>query len=73
MVIDGISRQLIEQADAGLFVEPENPEDFANKVRFYLNNPDLIERQGENGYSYVKNHFDREVLAKKYLNYIRDL
>lgn len=73
MAIEGISRELIEKADAGIFVEPENPEDFADKIRFYLNNTDLIKRQGENGYTYVKNHFDREVLAKVYLNYIRDL
>lgn len=73
MAIEGISRELIEKADAGIFVEPENPEDFADKIRFYLNNTDLIKQQGENGYTYVKNHFDREVLAKVYLNYIRDL
>lgn len=73
MVIDGISRELIEKADAGLFVEPENPEDFAQKIRFYLNNPDLAKQQGENGYFFVKNHFDREVLAKKYLDYIRGI
>ncbi|GLU50906.1 glycosyltransferase family 4 protein [Dyadobacter frigoris] len=73
MAIDGISRQLIEEADAGLFVEPENPKDFAQKIRFYLNNPDIAKRQGENGYTFVKNHFDREVLAKVYLNYIRGI
>ncbi|MCF0056519.1 glycosyltransferase family 4 protein [Dyadobacter sp. CY356] len=73
MVIDGVSRKLIEEADAGLFVEPENAQDFAHKIRFYLANPALIDRQGENGYSYVKNHFDREVLAKTYLKYIGDM
>ena len=73
MVIDGISRELIEKADAGLFIEPENREDFADKIRFYLNNPDIAKRQGENGYLHVKNHFDRKVLAKAYLDYIRGI
>src|SRR5690606_4023983 len=50
MAIDGVSRELVEEADAGVFVEPENPEDFAAKVRYYMANPQEIRRQGENGF-----------------------
>jgi len=67
MAIDGVSRELIEKADAGVFVEPENPEDFAKKIRIYLKNPELVKSQGENGYRYAKQYFDRTVLAKQYL------
>ncbi|TDE12499.1 glycosyltransferase family 4 protein [Dyadobacter psychrotolerans] len=70
MAIDGISRKLVEDADAGVYIEPENPEDFAKKVRHYLNNPDLIKRHGENGYAFAKINFNREILAQQYLNYI---
>jgi glycosyltransferase involved in cell wall biosynthesis len=72
MAIDGISRQLVEVADAGIFVEPENPVDFAEKIRFCLSNPEEVKRQGENGYHHVKSHFDRNVLAKHYLSYIKN-
>jgi glycosyltransferase involved in cell wall biosynthesis len=68
MAIDGVSRDLVEQANAGIFVEPENPLDFSNKIRFYLENRDLIEVQGENGYNYAKQNFDRSFLAKKYIS-----
>jgi glycosyltransferase involved in cell wall biosynthesis len=71
MAIDGISRKLMEDACAGTFVEPENPEDFAEKIRFYIQNPDLLSIQGENGYRYAKEHFDREILAEKYLGYLK--
>lgn len=67
MAIDGVSRELVEAADAGVFVEPENPEDFATKIRFYLENPSLLEKQGENGYEYARQYFDRTVLANNYL------
>lgn len=73
MSIDGVSRSLVEEAAAGIFVEPENPADFAEKVRIYLKNPALLEVQGENGYRFAKKHFDRQVLAKEYLNYIEHL
>ncbi len=29
LAIDGVSRQLVEEADCGVFVEPENPDDIA--------------------------------------------
>ncbi|WP_138479706.1 glycosyltransferase family 4 protein [Dyadobacter bucti] len=71
MAIDGISRKLVEDACAGIFVEPENPEDFAEKIRFYMQNPDLLPIQGENGYRYAKTHFDREALSEKYMGYLK--
>ena len=67
MAIDGVSRELLENADAGIFVKPEDPSDFAKKIRMYLEKPDLVKTQGENGYQYAKKYFDRDVLAKKYL------
>lgn len=72
MAIDGVSRELVEAADAGTFVEPENPADFAQKIRFYLENPDAVKSQGENGYHYAREHFDREKLALQYLDLITD-
>ena len=72
MAIDGVSRRLVEQADAGVFVQPENPEDFAKKITQYLSNPSEIKRQGENGYRFAKENFDRMVLSKKYLSLIEE-
>ncbi len=57
MAIDGVSRALVEQANAGTYVEPENPADFAQKIRFYLHNPELVKSQGENGYHYARRTF----------------
>jgi glycosyltransferase involved in cell wall biosynthesis len=70
MAIDGVSKELVEEADAGVFVEPENPADFEAKIRYYMNKKEEITRQGLNGFQYAKQHFDRDVLAKKYLNYL---
>jgi glycosyltransferase involved in cell wall biosynthesis len=73
MAIDGISRELIEQADAGIFVEPENSKDFSEKIRLYLEKPNEIIRQGENGYQYAKNNFDRIKLAQNYIDQIKKI
>lgn len=68
MAIDGVSRELVEKAEAGVFVEPENPADFAAKISEYMADPERIRREGMNGYTFAKQNFDREVLANKYLS-----
>ena len=73
MAIDGVSRELVEQAKAGIFVEPENPQDFAAKIQYYMVNEDLKREQGENGYDYAKKYFDRNYLALKYLEELKKI
>jgi glycosyltransferase involved in cell wall biosynthesis len=70
MVIDGISRKLIEEADAGAFVNPGNTTELVDKILYYSGNRNQLRIQGENGFSFVKEHFDRTGLAKEYLNYL---
>jgi glycosyltransferase involved in cell wall biosynthesis len=70
MAIDGVSRELVEAAGAGSYVEPENTAEYNRVIRMYLNDPARLQREGESGYQYAKENFDREVLAKKYLEHI---
>ncbi|NCX94900.1 MAG: glycosyltransferase WbuB [Chitinophagia bacterium] len=73
MAIDGVSRELLEDAQAGTYVEPENTAEYNRIIRHYLANPHLLKEQGDNGYAYAKENFDREILAKKYINYIANI
>lgn len=70
MAIDGVSRELVEAAKAGVYVEPENPIDFATKVRMYMSDPQRIEKEGENGYIFAKQNFDRMALANSYIQHL---
>ena len=72
MVIDGISRQLIETANCGIYAEPENERAIADALLKYKLSPELINEHGENGYDYAKTYFDREKLAKEYVEQISE-
>lgn len=72
MAIDGVSRELVEIAQAGSYVEPENSTDYENVIRAYLNNQERVRKEGINGYNYAKINFDREKLAKNYIIQIQD-
>ena len=73
MAIDGVSRKLVEEAQAGCFVEPENPKDFADKILYYHANPSIAKEQGMNGYNFAKKYFDRKVLATKYIDEMKQM
>jgi len=66
LLIDGVSRQLVEEAGCGVYAEPENPTDIAEKVRHCLSIQAQLPEMGKKGYDYARQHFDREVLAKQY-------
>lgn len=71
MAIDGVSRELVEKAQCGVYVEPENIEEYDRIIRLYLNDFTRLKKEGDNGYNYAKMHFDRDVLAKKYIEEIK--
>jgi len=73
MAIDGVSRELVEQADAGVFVEPENPEAIAKAIITVKGDTERLKEMGVNGYHYAKTHFDREVLANQYVSVLEEV
>jgi glycosyltransferase involved in cell wall biosynthesis len=73
MAIDGVSRQLVEEARCGIYIEPENIEEYNKHIRTYLNDKDRLQEEGNNGYEYAKKNFDRDVLARQYLDKIKKI
>jgi glycosyltransferase involved in cell wall biosynthesis len=73
MAIDGISRKLVEEASAGIYTEPENPVEMAEKVRWMMAHQEEIQEMGENGYRYAKENTHRTVLANRYLENLRSI
>ena len=73
MAIDGVSRKLVEDSNAGYYVEPENIYEYESVISHYLTNPGEIKEQGLNGYNFAKANFDRSVLAKKYITILKEI
>lgn len=68
LAIDGVARKLVvDDAECGLFAEPENAKEIAEKIHFYQKSPDIAKEHGENGYRYACEHYDRRKLAAKYI------
>jgi len=70
MAIDGVSRELVETAAAGSYVEPENISEYDRIIREYMQAPERLVKEGESGFQYAKSNFDRQVLAVRYMDFI---
>jgi len=56
--------EIINEGETGFFVEKSNPIDMAEKMDFYLNNRDLVDKHGEQARVRVKECFSKEAMAK---------
>lgn len=63
--IDGVIRDVIETADAGVFVNPGDPNALAEAVLQFSNAPAEGRTMGMNGRAYVVKHFNRSEIAAR--------
>jgi glycosyltransferase involved in cell wall biosynthesis len=63
LAVDGVIRSMLEEAGAGIFVSPGDPEALASAVRRLASDRDLGREMGRAGRAYVTEHFDRPRLA----------
>jgi glycosyltransferase involved in cell wall biosynthesis len=65
LLIDGVIRQVVEEAQCGIFVEPGDPQALADQIKIMHNNGVNTKQMGKNGREYVEQFFNRSVLAAK--------
>jgi colanic acid biosynthesis glycosyl transferase WcaI len=71
--VDGQARQIIEEADAGIVIEPENAEALAQAIRQLAANSKLRTRLGQKGREYILRNFSRDQTAQKYIGILEKL
>jgi glycosyltransferase involved in cell wall biosynthesis len=71
--VDGHARSVMEQANAGIFVAPEDSAALVDAILRLAADPALRESLGRNGRQYVLQHFSRQQTAEVYLDVLQDL
>ncbi|PJB15262.1 MAG: glycosyltransferase WbuB [Flavobacteriales bacterium CG_4_9_14_3_um_filter_32_8] len=72
--VGGEAKELfINNGKAGLFFEPENDEDLAEKTIYLNNNREKIIEFGENGRNYVNEFFNRNNIADSFFKELQKL
>ncbi len=65
LAVEGEAEELINNAGAGIVVEPENEKAIAKAVLDLYKDENLRRSLGKNGRAYVKEHFSREAITRK--------
>jgi colanic acid biosynthesis glycosyl transferase WcaI len=67
VAVDGQARQIVEEAGAGVFVEPENSKALVKAVLDLAEDPEHRRQMGANGRQYIVNRLSREKTARDYI------
>lgn len=71
--VEGEVKEIIEEADCGVCIEPENSQQLSEALLLLADNPEIKKEKGVIGNNYVKQNFDRKVLAYRYLDTMEEI
>jgi colanic acid biosynthesis glycosyl transferase WcaI len=71
VAVDGQARQIVEQAGAGVFVEPEDSDVLTNAIQVLANDPEKRRQMGASGRQFVVQKLSREQTAQDYVTVLR--
>jgi glycosyltransferase involved in cell wall biosynthesis len=64
--VEGESKGIIDDAGAGITIEPESASELAAAITRLADSSKLCRELGDKGFLHVQAHFDRSVLATRY-------
>jgi len=73
VAVDGHARQIVEEAGAGVFVEPENSQALVKGILDVAATPERRRKMGASGRQFILNKFSREETAQEYIRVLEAL
>jgi glycosyltransferase involved in cell wall biosynthesis len=69
--VDGQARQIVEEANSGIVIEPENAEALTQAITQLAADRDLRTKLGQQGREYILQNFSRGRTAEKYIQVLQ--
>jgi glycosyltransferase involved in cell wall biosynthesis len=73
LAIDGVIREVVENADGGIPIRPGDPEALSRAVLQLADDPESVHRMGFQARDYVVKNFDRSILAAKLMELMLEM
>jgi glycosyltransferase involved in cell wall biosynthesis len=73
LAIDGVIRNIVEEAHAGIFSPPGNSTTLSEAVVYLYNHQEEGNLMGKSGRKYVESNFNRKLIADKFIKVLEDL
>lgn len=69
----GWTKNMVEQHECGVFVNPKNPKDLANHIISLKENPRLCEKMGQNARRLAETKYDKSILCREFADVITSI
>lgn len=66
----GWTKDIAEKYHCGFYVNPNRPEELAQKVLYLKDNPELVKEMGQNARKLAETVYDKSILCKKFVEVI---
>ena len=71
--VDGVAREILDNAEAGIYVEPGNIGALANAISQLASSPAQCNILGQNGRKHILAHFSRNQTAQEYISVLQKI
>ena len=69
----GWTKKLVEEHECGIFVDPESPQDFADKLLDLKESPQLRKKMGINSRKLAETEYDKSILCEKFASVVNSI
>lgn len=69
----GWTKDLVNQHNCGYYVDPKNPNDLVEKIKYLQNNPSRVVEMGRNARSLAENVYDKSILSKQFVDVLENV
>ena len=69
--VEGMAQRIVEEAHAGVAIEPQNTQALVQAISAFRENASMRADCGRNAYQYVRDHYNLDTLAEKYLRILQ--
>ncbi|WP_454046540.1 glycosyltransferase family 4 protein [Chryseobacterium sp. Marseille-Q8038] len=66
----GWTKDIAEEYHCGYYVNPNRPEELVQKVLYLKDNPDVVDKMGQNARKLAETVYDKSILCKKFVEVI---
>ncbi|MHA6727089.1 glycosyltransferase family 4 protein [Chryseobacterium sp. A301] len=69
----GWTKDIAEEFNCGVYVNPEKPQDLVEKIKYLQNHPEVVKEMGLNSRALAENKYDKSILTKEFVEVVQNV
>lgn len=69
----GWTKAMVEKYNCGYYVNPKNPDELADKIKYLQDHPEVVRQMGKNARKLAEEKYDKSILSRQFVNIVDGL